>query len=67
MNKFDFSHDEYLRFVSRCSFTDEEKEILDLRRKGKSIVEMSMILSMADRTVSRRIDSIKQKILKEIN
>ena len=48
MEKFDFSFNEYQRFLERCPFTDEEIEILKLRRKGKSRIEISMALNMSD-------------------
>jgi DNA-binding NarL/FixJ family response regulator len=66
MHKFDFSYDEYKRFLERCPFTDEEVEILNLRRKGKSRIQISMILNMSDGAVDRRIKSINEKISKEI-
>lgn len=66
MDKFDFSYSEYIRFLERCPFTDEEIEILNLRRKGKSRIQISMALNMSDGAVDRRIASIKKKISKEI-
>lgn len=66
MEKFDFSFNEYQRFLERCPFTDEEIEILKLRRKGKSRIQISMALNMSDGAVDRRIASIKRKISKEI-
>ena len=66
MQKFDFSNTEYQRFVSVCPFSDEELKVLELRRRGKSVIEISLALAMSDRTVSRRIKSIAKKISKEI-
>jgi DNA-binding NarL/FixJ family response regulator len=66
MNKFDFSYDNYQYFLERCPFSDDELAIIEMRRKGKSIVEMRMELSISESTVSRRIESITKKILKEI-
>ena len=66
MNKFDFSYDEYQRFLERCPFSEEEIEILNLRRKGYSITQIAIKLNISDRTVSKRINSICKKILKEI-
>lgn len=66
MNKFDFSYDEYQRFLERCPFSEEEIEILNLRRKGYSITQIAIELNICDRTVSKRINSICKKILKEI-
>lgn len=66
MNKFDFSYDEYQRFLERCPFSEEEIEILNLRRKGYSITQIAIELNICDRTVSKRINSICKKLLKEI-
>lgn len=66
MNRFDFSHEEYQKFIVQCPFTDEELKILEMRRKGKSIIQVSMELNLSDRTVERRIKSICKKIIKEI-
>lgn len=49
-----------------CNFTDEERAVFDLRVKGKSIIEISLALLMAEGTVNRRISSIKRKINKVI-
>lgn len=63
---FDFSYNEYQRFMERCPFTDEEIEILNMKRRGKSNVHISVKLHISERTVSRRLKSIKKKISKEI-
>lgn len=66
MIKFDFSYNDYQDFLIKCPFSEEERQILEYRRKGKSIIEISMILNLSERTVSRRVKSIYKKILKEI-
>ena len=66
MQKFDFSYSEYQKFIQQCPFTDEELKVLELRRKGKSVIEICFALNMAERTVTRRIKSISRKIIKEI-
>ena len=66
MEKFDFSYKEYHRFIERCPFTDEELMILDMRRKNKSIVEISFQMHLPERTIARRIKSIAKKIRKEL-
>lgn len=66
MERFDFSSAEYTRFLTVCPFTEEETKILEMRRRGKSVVEIGLKLTMSDRTVSRRIKSISRKIAKEI-
>ncbi len=63
---FDFSYAEYNMFLERCPFTDEEIEILNLKRRGKSNIYISVKLHISERTVTNRIRSIKKKIAKEI-
>jgi DNA-binding NarL/FixJ family response regulator len=55
-----------MRIKERCAFTEEELLILDLRRRKKSVVEISMITNLSERTVSRRISSIIEQIKKEL-
>lgn len=64
MYKFDFSKTEYEHFLDQCPFTDEEKEVFKLRRKGKSVCCMSMKLNVSERTIKRRVKSVNNKILK---
>lgn len=64
--KFDFSSAEYNRFLKVCPFTDDEIKIIDMRRHGKSNVQIAMALNIAERTVSKYIKSIANKIRKEI-
>lgn len=66
MNKFDFSYDEYQRFLERCPFSAEERQILEMRRKGMPNVQISMELNIGVSTITKRIKSISKKILKEI-
>lgn len=66
----DFNKSEYDYFIENCGFTDRQIEILNLRRRGMSIVEISMHegehLPTSTRTVDREIRKIKNKILRII-
>lgn len=42
--------------------TDDEREVLSLSRRGKSVVAIGMALGMSPRTVSRRRADIMRKI-----
>lgn len=66
LKKLDFNKTEYEYFLNNCNFTDRQKEILELRRKGMSIVAISMTTYLSERTINREIKKIKNKILKEI-
>lgn len=66
LKNLDFNKSEYDYFVENCNFTDRQLEILNLRRKNKSIVEISMKVHISERTVNREIKLIKRKILKAI-
>lgn len=61
MNSRDFA-----RFNAACPFSQEEEDIFSARRRGHSIVQISMDMGLSTATVSRRIASIKQKIDNEL-
>ena len=42
--------------------TDDERDVLSLSRRGKSVVSIGMELGMSTRTVSRRRADIMRKI-----
>ena len=60
--KSEFTEPECEYFRKMCNFTDDERVVFDMRVKGKSIIEISMALPMAEATVNRRIKGIKRKI-----
>ena len=43
-------------------FTDDERDVLTLARRGKSVVAIGMTLGMSERTVKRRRASVARKI-----
>ena len=45
-----------------CNFTDDEIQIFDMLSKKKSITEISFVVLMTERTISRRIQDISAKI-----
>lgn len=42
--------------------TDDEREVLSMSRRGKSVVAIGMALGMSDSTVKRRRASLRSKI-----
>lgn len=60
--KFDFcmSRDEYDDLV--FSLTDDEKEVLDMRRHGRRNAEIAAEMNCCERTVNRHVKSIKSKM-----
>lgn len=60
--KFDFcmSRAEYNELV--FSLTDEEKAVLDLRRRGRRNAEIAAELHCCERTVNRVVRSIRGKM-----
>ena len=66
LKKLDFNKFEYDYFMKVCNFTDRQKEILNLRRKGKTIVAISMETYLSERTINTELKKIKSKILKAI-
>lgn len=74
---FQFTKAEREYLETECGFTDEELEIFNLRAKGKSVLQISFILTekyaddlmgypYTEGKVERRIRSIKNKIIKVI-
>lgn len=64
LKNLDFNKKEYEYFIENCNFTERQLEIFDLRRKGKTIIEISLKLNMSEATVNRELKKIKHKILK---
>lgn len=64
----DFSNEEYLLFEQKCNFNkyNGELEVYKMLKDGASIVKISTTLGLSEATVSRRIRSIKIKILRVI-
>lgn len=64
----DFSNEEYLLFEQKCNFNkyNGELEVYKMLKDGASIVKISTTLGLSEATVSRRIKSIKIKILRVI-
>ena len=60
--KHDLTAPEADRFRALCNFTDEEQQVFDLRIKGKSVVEISMALSMSTASTKRRLHAISRKV-----
>ena len=60
--KGEFTTPECDRFRALCNFTEDERQVFDLRVTGHSIIEISMALCMAESTVNRRIKKKKKKI-----
>lgn len=60
--KFDFcmSRAEYDDLV--FGLTDEEREVLDLRRRGRRNADIAAELYCGERTVNRRVRNIKNKL-----
>lgn len=57
-----YHKDEWETFLVNCDFTDNELEIIPLLRRGWSGVRISLELSISTATLSRRKDSIEEKI-----
>ncbi len=65
--RFDFTKTEFDYFIERCGFTDEELKVLELKRRGLTNITIAADMYVCERTVLRRVKSIKKKIIKVIN
>jgi len=66
MIKFDYTKEYYDDLVNKLMLNEELSKILEMRIKGYSIVQMSMKLNLSERTISRRIKQLENKIKKQI-
>lgn len=66
LKNLDFNKNEYDFFLNNCCFTDRQIDIINLKRKGKSIVQISLELFISESTVKRELSKIRYKILKLI-
>ena len=62
--KFDFTRNEYNYFCEQCMFSELQEQILEMKIKEKSNVQISMSLHISEPTVTREVRKIKRKILK---
>ena len=61
---FDFTKNEYEMLKEKLMLNEELSQILEMKIKKYSIVQISMKLNLSERTVNRRIKEIKRKIRK---
>lgn len=61
--RFDDIHHSRIDAVERAyGLTDDERDVLALSRRGKSVVSIGITLGMSERTVKRRRASIAKKL-----
>lgn len=62
--KFEFTEVEYNQIVKKAMLSDELAKIFWMRIHDYSIVKISMEMHMSIRTVNRRINKLKKKIMR---
>lgn len=62
--KTEFTRLECDRFRQDCNFTPEERAVFDLAVQNKSNIQIGLELGMSQSTVTRRIKTVKRKIIK---
>ena len=62
MRRFDMPKSEYERVLDECGFTDSEKQVLALKRRGWANADVAAEMYVSLRTVNRRVHSIKEKL-----
>ena len=66
MQIYDFVEDELDMFRARCNFTEDEREYFELRCRGKSNVQIALIMNVSESKVSKLARKVKTKMLKVI-
>lgn len=59
---FDFTRDEYEMLKDKLMLNEELSQILEMKIKGYSIVQISIKLNLSESTVNRRVKELKKKI-----
>ena len=63
---FDFTKTEYLHICEEAMLNDLQKELLEDKIKGMTLVEMSLKHNISPETAKREIHKIKKRILRII-
>ena len=61
---FDLTKEEYLILKDKLMLNEELSSILEMKIKNYSITKMAQELNMSESSVSRRIKTLKKKIIK---
>ena len=64
--EFDFTRTEYLHICEEAMLSDLQKEILEDKIKGLTIIQMSIKHSVSPETIKREIKKLKKRILRVI-
>lgn len=64
--KLDFTPAEWRDLFENCDFTDRQKEIIALKRRGMFNVDIAEELYISRSTIDREIKKIRKKILQRI-
>ena len=62
--KFEFTKSEYEHLKEELMLNEEMAKILEMKIKGESNTKMAYALNISERTLSRRIKTLKKKIMK---
>ena len=63
---FDFTKTEYMRICDEAMLSDLQRELLEDKIKGLTIIEMSMKRNVSPEKVKRELSKIRHRILKII-
>ncbi|MCL2310963.1 MAG: hypothetical protein FWC41_00530 [Firmicutes bacterium] len=55
-------NNEWIALLEKCNFTDEELKIIKMRRRGWTHLNIAVELKYHERSISRKIKKIEQKI-----
>lgn len=63
---FDLTKAEYDELKEKLMLNEELSKILEMKIKGYSITQISILLNISERTTNRRIKALKKKITRVI-
>lgn len=59
---FDLTREEYEGLKEKLMLNEELSQILEMKIKGYSVIQISMKMNLSERTTNRRIKELKRKI-----
>lgn len=61
---FDLTKEEYQRIIEQAMLNEELTKILEMKIKGEYNAKIAQEMNMSERTLSRRIEKLKKKIMR---
>lgn len=66
MKFFNFCKDEENFLIENCNFTDDELQVFKYKQKDYSIVKISILMGLSERTINSLVDKVANRIIRTL-